>query len=131
MQEVGKSDDDMDDDPNEMLKRAVFAAAQRGHNRFTYRFTEVLAAGAIPVVLSDGWVLPFRPELVNWTECAVMILVASVNDTVGILRLIGPADRCRRRKRCYEIYRSYMASPAGTIDGILQGLELAVGARSQ
>jgi hypothetical protein len=51
----------------EMLADSKFGAAPRGDNTFSYRFTEVLSAGAIPVVHADGWVLPFRPELVDWT----------------------------------------------------------------
>jgi hypothetical protein len=115
---------ELEDDANEMMKQAAFVATPKGHNRFSYRFTEALAAGAIPVVHSDGWVLPFRAELVDWEECAVIIPESRVSDTVEILRQISEPERCRRRKRCYEIYQQYMSTPEGTIDGILQGLEL-------
>jgi hypothetical protein len=108
----------------DLLKRSVFSAAPRGDNLFSYRFAEVLAAGAIPVVHSDGWVLPFRSELVNWTECLLHLPQSTVNDTVRILRSIASEQRCRMRRRCREIYETYMASPEGTIQGILHGLEL-------
>ena len=38
----------------ELLIKSVFAAAPRGDSPFSYRFTEILSAGAIPVVHSDG-----------------------------------------------------------------------------
>jgi Exostosin family len=109
---------------NYLLTHAVFAAAPRGHNLFSYRFSEVLSAGSIPVIHSDNWVLPFRKELVDWSECAVVINEADVNRTMDILRQISKERRCNMRQRCYEIYQRYMKTPSGTIDGILQGLEL-------
>lgn len=108
----------------DMLKQSQFAATPRGDNLFSYRFTEVLAAGAIPVVHSDGWVLPFRSELVNWTDCLLRIPEAQVNDTISILNRITPEKRCQMRKRCYGIYERYMATPQGNINGIIEGLEL-------
>jgi hypothetical protein len=108
----------------EMLRSSVFAAAPIGDNRFSYRFTEVLSAGAIPVVHSDGWILPFRPELVNWTECLLHLPQSTIADTVSILRSISPQQRCRMRRRCWEIYNEYMATAHGTIRGIIDGLEL-------
>ena len=50
----------------EALQQTVFALAPRGDNKFSYRFTEVLSAGAILVVHADDWVWPFRPELIDW-----------------------------------------------------------------
>jgi hypothetical protein len=112
---------------SELLRHSAFAAAPIGDNLFSYRFTEVLSAGAIPVVHSDGWVLPFRQELVNWTECLLHLPEASASDTLRILRSISPQQRCRMRRRCREIYTSYMATADGTIRGIIDGLELVVG----
>jgi Exostosin family len=116
-------------DGNYLLAHAVFAATPRGHNLFSYRFSEVLSAGSIPVVHSDHWVLPFRKELVDWTDCAVVIPESDVNRTIDILRRISEEKRCQMRQRCYEIYQRYMATAAGTIDGILQGLELVAEAK--
>lgn len=38
-----------------ILKESHFGAASRGGNQFSYRFSEVLSAGAVPVVYADGW----------------------------------------------------------------------------
>jgi hypothetical protein len=40
----------------QQLLQSNFGAVPRGDNLFSYRFTEVLTAGAIPVVYADGWV---------------------------------------------------------------------------
>jgi hypothetical protein len=57
----------------DVLLLSQFVATPRGDNRYLYCFTEMLSAGAVPVILSDDWVLPFQMELKpNWeTACAV------------------------------------------------------------
>jgi hypothetical protein len=111
----------------QLLAGSKFAACPRGDNRFSYRFTEILSAGAIPVVHSDGWVLPFREELVDWKECALHIPEKDANRTLEILSQIDDKKRCQMRKRCYEIYQKYMRTTEGTVAGIIEGLELASG----
>jgi hypothetical protein len=108
----------------DMLALSKFAAAPRGDNKFSYRLTEVLSGGAIPVIYSDGWVLPFRKELVDWTECALHIPEADVNQTLDILAQIDDKKRCQMRQKCYEIYDKYMRTHDGTIAGIIESLEM-------
>ena len=38
-----------------IMQQSVFAGAPRGDNLFSYRFSEILSAGAVPVVYADGW----------------------------------------------------------------------------
>ena len=115
---------------HELMMKSVFSAAPRGDNRFSYRFTEVLSSGAIPVVHSDGWVYAFRPELVDWRECAVILPESTMNQTHEILRQISTAQRCRMRKKCLELYQNYCANPEGTIAGILDSLDAVAAARA-
>ena len=106
------------------IAQSQFSAVPRGDNLFSYRFTEVLSVGAIPVVLADGWVLPFTKTLVDWSNCVVTIPEDDVLQIPSILRSMSRQEQCRRRKTCYEYYVKYMATPAGTIQGIIEGLEL-------
>eukprot|EP00039_Didymoeca_costata_P020734 m.342253 g.342253 ORF g.342253 m.342253 type:complete len:400 (+) comp21144_c0_seq1:285-1484(+) len=50
----------------------TFALCPRGHGRWTYRFGEILEWNTIPVVMSDGWVLPFH-TLIDWSKAVVVI----------------------------------------------------------
>jgi Exostosin family len=106
-----------------VVRASKFAPAPRGDCMFSYRFTEVLSAGAIPVVHADGWVLPFRKELVDWTKCAVVIPEKDVPQTLEILANITDQERCKMRQACYRIYQKYMATPdksmAGLVDSVL------------
>jgi len=110
----------------ELLASSKFAAAPRGDNRFSYRFTEALSAGAIPVVHADGWVLPFRKELVDWSECAVVLPEVTANKTLEYLAKITSDERCKMRKRCYEIYQNHISSDEAIVAGIIEGLERVV-----
>jgi hypothetical protein len=114
--------------PNEtytdILAKSQFAATPRGDNLFTYRFTEALASGAIPVVLADHWVLPFRPELVDWTGCAITIPEGRAITTEYVVNAISSEEICRRRQRCYQIYETYIMSATKTVTAIVDGLEL-------
>ena len=108
----------------EFMARAVFALAARGDNKFLYRFSEVLSAGAIPVVHADDWVWPFRPELVNLTDCAVILPEKDAgHTTLAYLDTISLEQRCRMRQACYRIYKDYVETTVGTIHGLVQGLE--------
>lgn len=113
----------------ETLSNTVFGAVPRGDNKFSYRFAEVLSAGCIPVVYADDWLWPLRPELVDWSECAVAIEENAANHTMNILNRITKEQRSRMRKKCYEIYRKYFQNETGVIDGIVQGLEEVVSQR--
>jgi hypothetical protein len=143
-----------------IARASKFAATPRGEGMFTYRFTEVLSAGAIPVVHADFWcvcnllmyvckpcvelshllssmdihpinsthswcsirVLPFRKELVDWTQCAVVIPEKGASETLEILRSIPDQKRCQMRQKCYQIYQKYMATPEGIIAGIVDSV---------
>ena len=106
-------------DYHNILQESIFSATPLGNNLFSYRFTEVLSAGAIPVLLADGWVLPFHPLLVDWNECLVLVPETRVNETLSILQAISPQKRCQMRRTCYDIYTRYMANPEGTIRGLV------------
>ena len=115
-----------------ILSKSLFSAAPRGDNKYSYRFSEVLSAGAIPVVFADDWLWPFRPELIDWRQCAVIIPENSPHETMNVIHNIPEAQRCLMRKNCYRIYKTYMEDDRGTIAGLIEGLELvAQGHRSK
>eukprot|EP00039_Didymoeca_costata_P025378 m.13125 g.13125 ORF g.13125 m.13125 type:complete len:369 (+) comp4794_c0_seq1:218-1324(+) len=70
---TGKNDNSGNTGPSFLeLMNTTFALAPRGHFRWSFRFGEILQRSAIPVVMSDGWVLPFS-DLIDWTKGAVVL----------------------------------------------------------
>lgn len=64
-----------------LLMQSIFAGAPRGDNLYSVRFSEILSASSIPVVYSDGWVLPYNQDVVDWSELAVLLPEKHVNQT--------------------------------------------------
>ena len=54
------------------LMSSTFAIVPHGDGRWNMRFSEVIGARSIPVVIADGITLPFE-QLIDWSHAAVSI----------------------------------------------------------
>lgn len=102
------------------MKNSYFGGAPKGDNLFSYRFSEILSAGTIPVVYADDWLLPFNEHVVNWTNCAVVIPESQVNKTREILLAIPDDVRCNMQKCALEVWDRYIADRAGWVRGLVR-----------
>jgi hypothetical protein len=82
-----------------------------------------MACGSIPVVYADDWFLPFGAYLLNWTEAIVLIREQNISNTINILSQISMEQRCHMRQRTVEIYRKYIETGRGTVEGIIENFE--------
>lgn len=108
----------------DVVLMSVFIGTPQGTNLVPYQLPEALSAGAIPVIVSDGWVPPFSKQVVDWQQCAVFIPDDQAMRTLEILRQVFPEERCQRRQYCYfHIYQEYMINATANLEGVLQGLQ--------
>ena len=107
----------------EMMYSSSFALAPRGDCLWSYRFTEALSAGAIPVIYADEWQIPFR-EAVDPASYLVVVPERDAWRTDEILRAI-PAEK--RRQLCENgrrIYDRFYSSFDGMLGATLEVLKL-------
>jgi hypothetical protein len=81
----------------DVIARSKFVLCPRGAGPSSFRIFETMAAGRVPVILSDPWVPPAGPD---WNNCAIFIPENEVDQIGAILEkhedrfpVMGPAAR--------------------------------------
>jgi hypothetical protein len=54
----------------QFLRTTKFILCPRGHGLGSIRLFETMKAGRVPIIISDGYVLPFGPD---WAACSIII----------------------------------------------------------
>jgi len=94
---------------DDLMVRSTFAFCPGGSHVTSFRFTEALSAGAIPVLLPEI-VTPFSPE-VDWSGCVIRVSSARIIDLPRILRAIPPKEIRQRREQCHLLYQAFLHTP--------------------
>jgi len=97
---------DSSPDFKNLLADSVFGLCPEGFGHHSFRLLESMMFGAIPVVLSDEYVLPFVPE-VNWAECVIHYPEHLVLDMFSRLSEMPPAAVRKRQLKCLELFEKY------------------------
>ena len=104
---------------NTGLLESTFALVPHGDGRWNYRFSEVIGAGSIPVVLSDGLTLPFA-QIIDWSKAAIVLPEKVIDDlnkngggVDGLLSLLPSKVETRAMlAEVQRIHSTYFATPA-------------------
>jgi Exostosin family len=86
-----------------LLLNSTFGFAPGGGGSGSYRFSEVLGLGGIPVVLPD-FLPPMWPDL-DWSGCMVRVSEARIVDLPHILRSISKDEVRYRQQRCKVLFK--------------------------
>lgn len=101
-------DNPSQDNFDDLMVNSTFAFCPGGSHVTSFRFTEALSAGAIPV-LPPEIVTPFYPE-VDWSGCVVRVSQARIVDLPRLLRAISPDEIRNRQLRCQQLYRALLCA---------------------
>ena len=99
-------DDPSQDNFDELMVNSTFAFCPGGSHVTSFRFTEVLSAGAIPVLLPEI-VTPFYPEA-DWSGCVIRVSQARIVDLPHILRSIPTEEVRKRQVQCQRLHRVFL-----------------------
>lgn len=93
----------------QLLSNSNFAFVPRGDALFSYRLVEVMSFGCIPIILSDGWVLPFD-RIVPWEEFSLRVHADAIPHLPQILATFTRDDILSRQNKVLSVYHSRLAS---------------------
>jgi len=69
-----------------LLYRSRFAILPRGHGyALSYRMIESMNAGCIPVIISDGYILPFQ-NVIDYSKCSIRVSESEIDSLPHILQ---------------------------------------------
>ncbi|KAL1465226.1 hypothetical protein WDU94_004813 [Cyamophila willieti] len=92
-----------------LLHNSTFCLVPRGRRLGSFRFLEALQAGCIPVILSNGWVLPFD-QVIDWSKAVVWAderLLLQVPETV---QGISASQILSSRQQTQVLWERYFSS---------------------
>lgn len=102
-----------------ILHESMFTLCYRGYGLNSFRISEAIQYGSIPVYISNEFILPYG---INFDEFGVLIYESDADSIDEILQAIEPIEVIRKQERLYEVYEKYYTYE-GNIKQIVKHLE--------
>ena len=106
-----------------LFQNSNFAFIPRGDALFSYRLLEAMSFGCIPIILSDGWVLPFSKSI-NWSKFALLPSHDNISKCIDFIKN-APLDYIEhKRSTTITVYDRYFKDAQTIIQSCLYELQL-------
>ncbi|XP_076262706.1 exostosin glycosyltransferase 1 ttv [Rhynchophorus ferrugineus] len=92
-----------------LLQNSTFCLVPRGRRLGSFRFLEALQAGCIPVLLSNGWSLPFS-DVIDWNKAVVWADERLLLQVPHTIRSIKPSKILQLRQQTQVLWDRYFSS---------------------
>lgn len=106
-----------------LLKNSTFGFSPRGDDHYSFRLTETLASGAVPIVIDDDFTPPYGTHRMK--DWAVWISEDSIERSPNFLRNMSEEKICEIRRHGEDAMQ-YARDMPGTVEGMLLGLRKTV-----
>jgi hypothetical protein len=123
---VGKLDataGQVDHDYAALLANSVFAFVPRGDALFSYRLLEVMSFGCIPIVLSDGWILPFERSI-DWPAIALCPRESEIAGIPSQLAALSAERIANMQRGVAATYATKLSSFDAIVEALFGEIEL-------
>ena len=98
-----------DNSYSDLLDNSSFGIVARGDALFSYRLLETLSRGAIPIIISDGWILPFD-RTIDWSSCSLRFHQEAINEIPFVVDKIEKRHLINLQSKCIENYNKIFTS---------------------
>ncbi|XP_065566726.1 exostosin-1-like isoform X2 [Artemia franciscana] len=92
-----------------LIQNSSYCLVPRGRRLGSFRFVEVIQFGCIPVILSNGWKLPFF-EVIDWTKAAITGDERLLFQAPDLVRSISPLQAFNMRQTSQLLWHIYFSS---------------------
>jgi len=106
-------------DYQSLLHNSTFCLTPRGRRLGSFRFLESLQAGCLPVVLANGWMLPFA-EIIDWDKACLEWSERLLLQVPSVLREYGDDRIMAMRQQSQFLWESYFASTEVIIKTVIE-----------
>ncbi len=104
------------------LLNSTFAFVPAGRSPASYRFLEVLSAGAIPVLIADDYVRPFE-SLIQWERCLLQFSTHDLHRILPTLRSLPKEDVVDRQCYCQQVFASFLQDDSTLVRSVILALQ--------
>ncbi|XP_076078732.1 exostosin-2-like isoform X1 [Mytilus galloprovincialis] len=94
----------------QILQDSTFCLVIRGARIGQPALFDVMSAGCIPVIVADGYILPFS-EVLDWKRIAVTVLEDDLENMIQILESYSQEKIYELRQQVNFIWQKYFSSP--------------------
>jgi len=106
-------------DYENLLANSTFCLVPRGRRLGSFRFLETLQAGCLPVILSNGWQLPFD-EIIDWDSSTISVDERQLLQVPEILHLLSRPRIFTMRQQTQVLWDRYLSSVKKIVDTTLE-----------
>ncbi|NP_001161530.1 exostosin 1-like protein [Saccoglossus kowalevskii] len=92
-----------------LLHNSTFCLVPRGRRLGSFRFLESLQAACIPVLLSNGWELPFS-EVIDWNRASIIGDERLLLQIPSIVRTVSNDEILSLRQQTQFLWETYFSS---------------------
>lgn len=93
----------------DLLSNSTFCLIPRGRRLSSYRLVEAIEYGCIPILLSNGYALPFS-QIIDWSKFAIIIDERLILQIPSIVRSYSNEEILARRQQTLFVWQNYFSS---------------------